>query len=186
MEPGITLFCTFFSSPTLSGAGAYVIRVDAQGEVIWFYYTRDRLSNVERLHNGNLLLLASPFQAPEIDLGGRLVHRWWARGGGLANMPPGSILVDVDQFHHEFHELQNDPSADFIFLTTEIRQYPNYPASETDLSITNPVSNVAGEVLSRSGATARSCAARSCSTSSIRIACATARSPVTTTQSTGS
>jgi hypothetical protein len=131
----------------LSGAGAYVIAVDAQGEVIWYYFTRDRVSNVERLHNGNLLLLYSPFQAQEIKLDGTLVNRWWARGGGLANMPPGSILVNVDQFHHEFHELQNDPAADFIFLSTEIRQYPNYPASELDLTITNPVSNVAGEVV---------------------------------------
>jgi hypothetical protein len=146
-EPSVTLFVAFFSSPTLPGSGGYVIALDAQGEVVWFYFTRDRVTNVERMRNGHLLLLFSPFQAQEVDLAGNILRRWWATGGGLVNMPPGAIPVATDQFHHEFHELSNDPAADFLALSTEVRQYPNYPANEIDTSIVDPIANVAGEVI---------------------------------------
>jgi hypothetical protein len=146
-EPSITLFVAFFSSPTVPGSGGYVIAVDALGRVVWYCFTRDRVINVERMRNGHLLLLASPFQAQEIDLAGNILRRWWATGGGLVNMPPGAIPVVTDQFHHEFHELSGDPTANLIALSTEIRQYTNYPANEIDTSITDPIANVAGEVI---------------------------------------
>jgi arylsulfate sulfotransferase len=145
--PYVTLFVTWFSMPNQPSGGGYVIAVDALGRVVWFYFTRDRVINVERMSNGHLLLLSSPFQAQEIDLAGNILRRFWATGVSVTGMPPGAIPVATDQFHHEFHELSHDPAADFLALSTEIRQFQNYPVDEVDLTVTEPIGNVAGDVI---------------------------------------
>ncbi|MBL8862141.1 MAG: aryl-sulfate sulfotransferase [Planctomycetes bacterium] len=147
MEPGVTLTGLRWSSPTLPGTGTYCVYLDAEGQVVWLYETPLGLRDVTRLRNGNLLIHANNRLAQEVDLFGTVVTQWYAARLGAAGAPPGAILVDCDSFHHELHELPAGEVADFIALSTELRTFPNYPASETDPTQTIPSANVVGDVV---------------------------------------
>jgi arylsulfate sulfotransferase len=148
MEPGLTLLPARYSgSSSLPGGGAFVILLDDEGEVVWYYGTRQQLRDVSRMRSGNFLCLNSFQDAFEIDPLGHIVQRWWAANLGTGGAFPGSTLVPLDTFHHEFSESPLGDAADFIGLSSSHRQYPNYPTSVTNLSQTQPVGDVAGSVI---------------------------------------
>jgi hypothetical protein len=149
MEPGVTFFSTLAIGST--GAG-YLIAVDDEGEVIWYLDgTKHPLTAghglfASHLPNGNLLVLAPPHKAMEMDMLGEVVQVWYANGIG-DDPPTGATLVDVDSFHHEMLPLPESEDADFVVLGTESREFPNYPADETDSSLLNPTGVVIGDTI---------------------------------------
>lgn len=146
MEPGITLAGLRWSAPTLPGSGTYCVYFDSAGEIVWLYEAPLSFSNIQRMRNGNFLVLLTNRSVQEIDLFGNVVTEWWAARLGLAGAPAGSIPVDCDSFHHELHEMSASSGGNLLALSTEMRTYPNYPTSETDLSQTTPSANVIGDV----------------------------------------
>lgn len=147
MEPGITVASMFFSSPTISGTGSYMVHFDQTGQVVWLYESATSLRDVTRMRNGNLLTWSDNRYVQEIDLFGNILTTWWAARLGTTGAPAGAVMVDCDSFHHEIAELPEAEQADFIALSTEMRVLPNYPTSEVDTTQTSPTGNVVGDVV---------------------------------------
>ncbi|MCK5718538.1 MAG: aryl-sulfate sulfotransferase, partial [Thiomargarita sp.] len=118
-----------------------LLALDAEGEVIWYYRVNSRISDIERLRNGNLIYLTKDYRAVEIDLLGNVITSWYAAG-----RPEGpdmnSIPVDTTTFHHEIKEL---PSGNFIVLGTELRLIDNYYTSETEPNAPRKTQKVMGD-----------------------------------------
>jgi len=94
------------------------------------------------MHNGNLLLLLPRSRIVEIDMLGNIVHMW--HPSGSTDGDPGSIPVDTLAFHHEVFEMQ---SGNFLVLSVEFRQLPDYPSSTTNPSASLETTIVAGDVI---------------------------------------
>ena len=112
MEPGVTLF-----NPRRRrvGVGQEIVNfnagfgmlmvLDQAGEVTWYYRVDSRISDFEKVANGNLIFVTADFRMIEIDWLGNTVNQWYA-----ANRPEGpaaGIPVDTQSFHHEIDELPN-------------------------------------------------------------------------------
>lgn len=141
MEPGVTMF----NAGSAGNPTGFLVMVDAQGEVVWYYTRQGGIGDARRLRNGNLLFQGSG--AIEIDMLGNTLNHWYPSRLNPGGAPPGAILVDTDTFHHEISEMPAWTGADFVVLSTELREYPNYPASETDPSQTTPIGRVVGDVI---------------------------------------
>jgi hypothetical protein len=130
MEPGVTLF-----SPRRARAGdlqfgagfGMLVAVDHAGEVVWYYRTDSRISDLERLANGHLIYLTQDYHAVEIDLLGNVVAQWYA--ARRPHGPADAIPVDTLAFHHEVDEL---PSGNLVVLGVDRREIDGYYTSETD------------------------------------------------------
>lgn len=130
MEPGITMFAVnlWQNNVSLLDYG-YLIALDSAGEVVWFCRTQDRISDSRVLKNGHLLYQHGSYRyLYEMDLLGR-DHRSWYAARTTARPNDWAIAVDVDTMHHEIREL---PNGNFLTLATELRQFEQYPTSETD------------------------------------------------------
>lgn len=130
-EPGVTIFPTniWRDDKSVMEYG-YLIGLDASGEVVWYYHSDHRTADVQQMKNGHLLVQhANYYRLFEIDVLGR-VHRSW-HASRLTDPPldETSIPVDVDTMHHEILEL---PNGNFLTLSTEIQEFPNYLTSEFD------------------------------------------------------
>lgn len=150
MEPGVTLF-----NPRRRKVGrgqeiadynaAYgmLTALDADGEVVWYYRAPSRVSDFEKVRNGNIIYCTADFRLIEIDWLGNTINQWYAkrRPGG----PPDSgIPVDVDTFHHEIDEL---PNGNIIVLSSEWKEIDDYYTSEYDANAPRKRQKVMGDVI---------------------------------------
>lgn len=143
MEPGVTLMNITRSRFD----DAYLVIVDREGEIIWYFQTPDFTGDARRISSGNFLYLHGRYGIVELDMFGDKVNEWHAARAQPDEAPPGAILVDANSFHHEIIELPDAMEADFAVMSSELRSYPDYPADEDDPNQTNPVGEVAGDVI---------------------------------------
>ncbi len=116
--------------------------LDERGEVIWYYLTDRRISDVEILPNGHILYLTLDHELIEIDWLGNNIQTWYA-----ARRPQGKgkgIEVDALTIHHEVDIL---PWGNFLVLSTEQREIDNYYTSETNPAAPRKRSKVMGDVI---------------------------------------
>lgn len=138
MAPGFTLFDAIPLSgpdPATTPAAdapelAWVIAVDADGEVVWYYRSPQPIGDVRQTPNGHLLLEWNNLGAREIDLLGNTVREW---AGTLVRdrlaldrygrevMGDDAIPVDTDSLHHEVGIL---PDGNILALSTELLDVP--------------------------------------------------------------
>ena len=143
MEPGLTMFSPRRSGATPAfGTGfGMLVAVDGAGEVVWYYRTNSRISDLERRPNGNILYVTQDFRVTEIDLLGNVVRQWYA-----AKRPQGAakdaVPVDSLTFHHEVDVL---PNGNLVVLGSEIRELDNYFTSETDANSPRKKQRVMGD-----------------------------------------
>jgi arylsulfate sulfotransferase len=143
MEPGVTLF----SATSSRFEDGFLVIVDDEGEVVWSYRTPDFVGCSLRISNGNLLYISGRYKLTEIDMFGDPVNIWWASRLHGDEAPPGAIQVAVNSFHHDVIELPPGDEADFAVMSSELRVMPDYPADETDPTITTRSANVVGDVI---------------------------------------
>jgi hypothetical protein len=130
MEPGITLLSVRRNVPRrkeFNETYGLLLALDADGEVVWYYRTDARISDVERLRNGNLVYLTHDHRAEEIDMLGNVVASWYA--ARRPHGPADGVPVDTLTMHHEIDEL---PSGNLLVLGTELREIDDYYSSNTD------------------------------------------------------
>jgi hypothetical protein len=149
MEPGVTLIpCERWpdrGNPD-HGFGA-IVALDASGEVVWFYEAPHAISLIRRSRAGHLLYLAGTRgHAIEMDMTGRIVRQWVTTRLPGTELPAGAIPVDASTLHHELFEL---PDGDLVSLTTELRRFESYPASEDDPTVPRRPARVVGDVILR-------------------------------------
>ncbi len=130
MEPGWTIF-----NPRRRKIGdirfgqsfGMLLAVDGEGTPVWYYRTDSRISDLERLSNGNLAYITQDYRLVEIDMLGNVVRQWYAKGRPKG--PTDGIPIDTLTFHHEVDEL---PNGNLVILGSEIREIDNYYTSEYD------------------------------------------------------
>ncbi len=146
MEPGVTLLAPnsvgAHTGPTITP----LVMLDAQGQVVWYFEGGLGISDARRIANGNLLFIGND-SVVEIDMFGNQVGLWWPNNIDPQGAPPNATLVPTDSFHHEVSELPPGDIADFVALSSEMRQIPNYPSSVIDPHQTQPLANVVGDVI---------------------------------------
>lgn len=129
MEPGMTMF------NVRAGAQEPMLIVDHQGRVRWYYVGAPVHSDQTRLKNGNFLFDSGDYcWIQEVTILGDSVRSWKATEGPTScGAPEGSIPVAVESFHHDIGMLD---SGNLLGTSTETRFVDNFPASETNASLT--------------------------------------------------
>ncbi|MBI5434057.1 MAG: aryl-sulfate sulfotransferase [Planctomycetes bacterium] len=148
MEPGITLLNARGSGPpAVPPSDAFLIMVDERGRVIWYFQSSRDIVSARRLRNGNLLYVCGRKTAVEIDMLGRTVQTWFASRLGVEDKPEGATLVDLDTLHHEIYELPSGFGADFVALSTELREVDGWPGEEWRQGARERTAKVAGDIV---------------------------------------
>ncbi len=143
MEPGIILI-----NPRRTRAGdlgfgqdfGLLVALNGKGKVVWYYRTDSRISDFQRLQNGNIIYITQDYRIVEIDWLGNVQASWYATG-----RPEGQadgIPIETDAIHHEIDEL---PSGNLVVLGVEKRSVEDYYTSETDRSAPRKVQEVMGD-----------------------------------------
>jgi len=143
MEPGVTLVPLFrWIDFQIDQNYGQILALDAQGEVVWIYEAPTSVLDLVLLDNGNLAYSGAGFRLTEIDMLGNVVHAWYPRT--FKNPPSDGTVDDTDTFHHNVLEL---PSGNFMVLSTELRQIPNWYTSETDPDAPRKTQTIVGDLL---------------------------------------
>ncbi len=147
MEPGVTLLpCTRWpgSDGPDRGFGA-LIALDEHGDVVWFFDAPHAISEVKRIRNGNLLYYqGTNGNVVELDMLGNVVRQWYTTRIPGTVAPDGAIPIDASTIHHDVQEL---PSGNLLALSTELRRFELYPASEDDPTVPRSPARVIGDVI---------------------------------------
>lgn len=118
-----------------------IVALDHEGEVIWYYQSDQRIAGIDRLQNGNLLMLNTEFVTREIDMLGNKVTEWYA-----AKRPQGekegAIPVNIQTMHHQPHEL---PWGNILVLSGHSREVKDFYTSETDPDAPRKDASVMGD-----------------------------------------
>jgi len=128
MEPGVSLI-PVFKWPKSGPSDDYglILALDSKGDVVWYYETTHPINEPVRISTGNLLYNSGrDGRMFEIDMLGNVVQRWHTTGVPKEDIPESSTPVAIDTFHHEVIEM---PSGNFLALSTEVRDYDDYPTS---------------------------------------------------------
>jgi arylsulfate sulfotransferase len=137
MEPGITLFNLTQLSTSM------IVAVNERGEVIWYYrHSLPGLTDIKRLRNGHLIFTDAQ-GAAEIDMLGNLYQRWNSANLNR-NVPAFGTPLYIDNLHHEIYETTR---GTFLTLSTEVREFSDYPTSETDFHAPTAPADVVGDVV---------------------------------------
>lgn len=147
-EPGVLLFTAATQHVSKFVGYAYIIIVDANGDVIWYYDPSTEVSALQRLANGNLLVQSAPYHhtsVTEIDMLGQTVRTWITRKNPHYNDPPaGAIKVDIDTVHHDLVVL---PNGNYVTMSTELRHVDDFPTTETNINQTLKPANFVNTTL---------------------------------------
>lgn len=120
MQPGMTMFDV--------RSRQYLVVVDNEGQVRWYYRTPWVSDRFRLMSSGNLAYVSPDTYLTEIDWFGNAVTTWYA---SKRDEPPPSnaIAVDVDGFHHNFDEM---PSGNLLVLCRDNRYVNGFPTSADD------------------------------------------------------
>ncbi len=147
MEPGFTIF-----NPRRTKVGdlrfgtgfGMLVALDSAGEVLWYYRNDSRISDFERLRNGNLIYVTHDHRLVEIDWLGNVQRQWYAGGRPDGPAEGGIAVAGTVSFHHEVDEL---PNGNLVALGSEVRELKNWYTSETDPNAPRKTQQVMGDII---------------------------------------
>ncbi len=129
-EPGVDLFHVDASPDSVP---EYIVALDADGMVVWYYAAEKNVNHVLQLSSGNLMYMPDRYWIEEIDLWGRTTRSF--KSDIDPSPDPDDIRVPTMGFHHDVIEL---PNGNFLALGIDLEQRADYPASETVPGTTEP------------------------------------------------
>ena len=140
MEPGVTFLSVRRRTPgrghlltdeqrDFSEDWGLLLALDAEGEVVWYYRSDQRLAGIDRLANGNLVFHLADFRTVEIDMLGNPVREFYAEERPWGPRPGAIPIRGMQTLHHQPHEM---PNGNFLAFAANARTIPNYYTSETD------------------------------------------------------
>tara|TARA_B100000315_G_scaffold256476_1_gene302486 strand:+ start:127 stop:1386 length:1260 start_codon:yes stop_codon:yes gene_type:complete len=102
--------------------------------------------DVRSLPNGNLLFSqTSAGLIQEVTRAGESVCQWYIAGKYQDQTPPdGSIEIEAELFHHTINVF---PNGNLLLLSAEMREYPDWPANDTDPDAPKRTAKVVGDVI---------------------------------------
>ena len=139
MDPGTTIFnARFWGPPEDSDLevepredNGYIVAVDDEGNVVWYYRTRLEVTDVSATPRGTLLVSVHDVMLREIDVLGHTIREWGSRVAtdyavrDFAGNEYASELTEpipVDSAHHELSELA---TGNLITISTEVVELPD-------------------------------------------------------------
>ena len=125
---------------------AWLLGVDQEGNFPLNLHFEEQTQDVRLLPNGNLLFsFTAAGQIRETTQAGDLVRQWHIAGKWEDKEPPeGSIEIDIPLTHHTINFF---PNGNLLLLTVEQREYPDWPASDTDPDAGTETTRVMGDVI---------------------------------------
>lgn len=157
MEPGITFLSVrrralgrgHWLTPAqleFSVGWGSVVAIDHQGEVIWYFISDSRVSGIDRLQNGNILMHRANFSTLEIDLLGNIVGEFYADGRpqGPSQNPDAIAIKGQQTLHHQPKEL---PNGDFLAFSANAYTIEDYPTSELDPTAPRKTQNIMADTV---------------------------------------
>jgi len=145
-EPGVTMFDVFrWTGPFDDDPSwGYAIAVDEKGEVVWYLKMDTFIGEPRRMYNGNIMFAGhDDGRLYEADMLGNVFRQWHTSGVVIGELPPGSIPVDNDTFHHDVLQLS---SGNFLGLGLEVVDFDDFPVEYPPSTKTSPA-QVAGDVI---------------------------------------
>lgn len=122
-----------------------VLALDSAGEIVWYFRTNKSVNDVKRLPNGDLIYLAGrDGRMVQINMLGEVVRHYHTTGIPKDDLPEDSIPVDCDTFHHDFVLLE---SGNILVLSSEAREFEDYPTSERKRDAKRETATVIGDVI---------------------------------------
>lgn len=150
MEPGVTLFNprrrrvgVGQQTADFNAGFGMLLAVDAAGEPVWYYKIDSRISDFEKVRNGNIIFCTADFRLIETDWLGNTVNQWYA-GNRPGGPPEEGTAVDTLTFHHEIDEL---PNGNIIVLSSEWKEIDNYYTDEYNERAPRKRQKVMGDVI---------------------------------------
>ncbi|MCG8556040.1 MAG: aryl-sulfate sulfotransferase, partial [Proteobacteria bacterium] len=149
MADGFTLFDVAVWRPDGVAGSGWLIALDSEGQVVWYFEHKHRPENARLLANGHLVYMHSKNRIVEIDLAGRVRHAWAAtnllKSAEKRKLRrEGVAAVAADTFHHDLHEL---PDGNFMVLSTRLRRLVPSACPQAPSTVTQAWFNVVGDVL---------------------------------------
>ncbi len=134
MAPGITLFNTIpwgvgsknKCAPIPSKYAGWILGVDDEGQVVWYYKSRVGITDVSPTPRGTLLVSVNDVVIREIDMLGNTISELGTKVAtdyvkttvdGLSFTGPDTVPISIDSAHHELSELGN---GDLLTINTEV------------------------------------------------------------------
>lgn len=147
VEPGYVMFNPRRGrpgEPRFGAAFGMLLVLGREGEPVWYDRNDSRISDFDRLSNGNLVYVTQDYRLVELDWLGNEKRSWYA-----ADRPQGPAegaipVAGTVSFHHEADEL---PNGNFIVLGSEVREIDNWYTSETDPRAPRKRQRVMGDVI---------------------------------------
>ena len=121
-----------------------ILGLDAEGEVVWYYRSDERVAGIDRLQNGNLLFHLGDFRTREVDMLGNLVREFYAEKRPRGPVPGAIPIRGMQTLHHQPHEM---PNGDFLAFAANARTIENYYTSETDPDAPRKTQKVIGDTV---------------------------------------
>lgn len=146
-EPGHTLFNVRpGGGADRATPGGWLVGIDRNGSVAFSRAYETPPQDTKSMPNGNILSAATNGSLiTEMTLAGEVVRQWYAVGKWTDTDPPAdAIPVDVPLFHHRVNLL---PDGNMLILTMEIREFTDWPSSDTDRDAPLETAKLAGDVV---------------------------------------
>jgi hypothetical protein len=133
MAPGLTLFDAIpLGQESQATDDGYLLAVDPQGEVVWYYRQTHSIQEVRRTQDGQLVFIHHEIGVRKLNpVDGSLIE--WSGTTGLDTAPEDefgrayagaeAIRVDTEQMHHEVIEL---PDGNLMTLSREVRRIDGF------------------------------------------------------------
>ena len=124
----------------------WLMAIGQDGETVFCKGYEDPTQDTHAPGNGNIIF-------SQTDLGlinemtpvGEIVGQWYATGKWRDKTPPeGAIPIDIELYHHKVNTFSN---GNFLLLGMEIREFKNWPGSETDARAPTETAKVVGDIV---------------------------------------
>jgi hypothetical protein len=139
---GLTLF-DVIPLPVGEGNGeatndGYLMAVDGQGEVVWYYRQTHSIQDVRQTADGDLIFIHHETGVRRLDVMDGSLTEWSGTTGldlapedahGRSYAGADAIRVETDQMHHEVLEL---PNGNLMTLSRELEEIEGYPEALCD------------------------------------------------------
>lgn len=145
MEPGVTI-ASFFRWPGFDLDRDYglFVALDNAGEVVWYYETDQPADDPRRTQDGTFIYTTGrEGYMYEIDMLGNVVNKWHSTGIPKES-DDDSISIETDSFHHDMDIL---PNGNLLVLSTEVREFEDYPTNDNDPDAPRDTVQLIGDVI---------------------------------------
>ena len=143
-EPGFMVFpsCWGVMMKTPDKRG-FLVAMDQQGEIVWYYRYDAPIFDVRCLANGNLVFAGDNYRINEIDFLGN-VHNVWYPTGKFKDGLEGATPLETETIHHALGVM---PSGNILTLGIEQREFDDWPGSDRDRDAPRAPAKVIGDVV---------------------------------------